>query len=63
MDSTLAFQMASAGFYWCGSESQPDLVRCFVCLKEFEDWEPDDIPRYETYFWVKVLQVSIPSFL
>ena len=37
--------MAGAGFYWCGNESQPDLVRCFVCLKEFEDWEPDDNPR------------------
>lgn len=39
--------MASAGFYWCGSESQPDLVRCFVCMKEFEDWEPDDDPKYK----------------
>lgn len=39
-------QMASAGFYWCGSATQPDLVRCFVCLKEFEDWEPNDNPRY-----------------
>lgn len=39
-------QMASAGFYWCGTESQPDLVRCFVCLQDFEDWDPDDIPKY-----------------
>ena len=42
--------MASAGFFWCGSENQPDLVRCFVCLKEFEDWEPDDIPKWVNKF-------------
>ena len=57
--------MASAGFYWCGSENQPDLVRCFVCLKEFEEWDPDDNPRlqYHNYynathnlcFWVFLL--------
>ncbi|XP_046647255.1 baculoviral IAP repeat-containing protein 5-like [Daphnia pulicaria] len=40
-------KMATAGFYWCGSESQPDLVRCFVCLKDFEGWEPNDIPKDE----------------
>jgi baculoviral IAP repeat-containing protein 5 len=39
--------MATAGFYWCGSESQPDLARCFVCLKDFEGWEPNDIPKYK----------------
>ncbi|EFX87271.1 hypothetical protein DAPPUDRAFT_307098 [Daphnia pulex] len=40
-------KMATAGFFWCGSESQPDLVRCFVCLKDFEGWEPNDIPKDE----------------
>lgn len=41
--------MAEAGFFWCGSENQPDLVRCFVCLKEFEDWEKEDNPRLVLY--------------
>ncbi|KAK4011634.1 baculoviral IAP repeat-containing protein 5 [Daphnia magna] len=40
-------KMATAGFFWCGSDDQPDLVRCFVCLKDFEGWEPDDIPKDE----------------
>ena len=38
--------MANAGFYWCGSDQPPDQVRCFVCLKEVEDWDMDDDPRY-----------------
>jgi len=39
-------KMAESGFYWCGTDNQPDLVRCFVCMQDFEDWEPADIPRY-----------------
>ncbi|GAB6022082.1 Baculoviral IAP repeat-containing protein 5 [Chamberlinius hualienensis] len=37
-------KMAEAGFYHCRDDHAPDLVCCFVCLKELEGWEPDDKP-------------------
>lgn len=36
--------LAAAGFYHIPSEKEPDLVKCFVCLKELEGWEPEDDP-------------------
>lgn len=40
-------KMAEAGFYHIGSDQEPDLVRCFVCLKELDGWEPNDLPWKE----------------
>jgi len=40
-------KMASAGFYCCGNENEPDLVRCYFCRKELDGWEPEDDPWKE----------------
>ncbi|XP_014771330.1 baculoviral IAP repeat-containing protein 5 [Octopus bimaculoides] len=40
-------RMAAAGFYHCGTEKEPDYVRCFVCQKELDGWEPEDDPWVE----------------
>ncbi|MGH0179796.1 UNVERIFIED_CONTAM: hypothetical protein FKN15_002370 [Acipenser sinensis] len=40
-------KMALAGFVHCPSENEPDVARCFFCLKELEGWEPDDDPWHE----------------
>jgi len=37
-------RMATAGFYCCGGENEPDLVRCYFCRKELDGWEPEDDP-------------------
>merc|ERR1712183_192540 len=37
-------KMAEAGFYLVGSQSEPDLVRCYYCRRELDGWEPQDIP-------------------
>ncbi|GAB1598629.1 hypothetical protein Ahia01_000140100 [Argonauta hians] len=39
--------MAAAGFYYCGSDKDPDYVRCFACQKELDGWEPQDDPWLE----------------
>ncbi|XP_063889996.1 baculoviral IAP repeat-containing protein 5-like [Scylla paramamosain] len=39
--------MAAAGFYFIGSKSNPDLVRCFLCFKELDGWEEEDDPWEE----------------
>ncbi len=39
--------MADAGFYFVGTEVEPDLVRCFWCRRELDGWEPDDDPWQE----------------
>ncbi|XP_043916194.1 baculoviral IAP repeat-containing protein 5.1-like [Protopterus annectens] len=39
--------MAKAGFIHCPSENEPDVVKCFFCLKELEGWEPQDDPWLE----------------
>ncbi|KAG0716693.1 Baculoviral IAP repeat-containing protein 5.2-A [Chionoecetes opilio] len=39
--------MAAAGFYFTGNKKYPDLVRCFVCLKELDGWEEEDDPWEE----------------
>jgi baculoviral IAP repeat-containing protein 5 len=40
-------RMAGAGFYCCGGENEPDLVRCYFCRKELDGWEPEDDPWTE----------------
>ncbi|XP_072044508.1 baculoviral IAP repeat-containing protein 5-like [Amphiura filiformis] len=40
-------KMAEAGFYHCPTEQEPDLVRCYMCYKELDGWEPHDEPREE----------------
>ena len=40
-------QMAVAGFYHCPTKYEPDLAKCYVCLKELDGWEPTDNPWYE----------------
>ncbi|XP_077980472.1 baculoviral IAP repeat-containing protein 5-like [Glandiceps talaboti] len=40
-------KMAAAGFYHCPTEQEPDLVKCFVCFKELDGWEPNDDPWQE----------------
>lgn len=39
--------MAEAGFYHCPAQNDPDLVRCYVCYKELDGWEPTDSPKKE----------------
>lgn len=39
--------MAEAGFYWCGSTREPDIVACFICGKILDGWEPQDDPWTE----------------
>lgn len=40
-------RMAEAGFYYCPTENEPDLARCYVCFKELDGWAPDDDPFKE----------------
>ena len=40
-------RMANAGFYCCGGNREPDLVRCYFCRKELDGWEPEDDPWKE----------------
>nr|ACO11057.1 Baculoviral IAP repeat-containing protein 5 [Caligus rogercresseyi] len=40
-------EMAASGFYFVGNRKEPDLVRCFYCLRELDGWEPSDIPQEE----------------
>jgi len=40
-------RMAEAGFYFCGGDNEPDLVRCYFCRKELDGWEPEDDPWEE----------------
>nr|CAB3225653.1 baculoviral IAP repeat-containing protein 5-like [Phallusia mammillata] len=42
-----AENLANAGFYRPHAESEPDLARCFMCFKDLEGWEPEDIPEQE----------------
>ncbi|XP_058696045.1 baculoviral IAP repeat-containing protein 5.1-like isoform X1 [Poecile atricapillus] len=39
--------MAKAGFIHCPGESEPDVAKCFFCLLELADWEPNDDPWEE----------------
>ncbi|XP_033630860.1 baculoviral IAP repeat-containing protein 5-like [Asterias rubens] len=40
-------KMAAAGFYHSPTPQEPDLVRCFMCCKELDGWEPSDDPMEE----------------
>lgn len=39
--------MAEAGFYFCGTEQEPDSVACFMCDKHLDNWEATDDPWSE----------------
>lgn len=39
--------MACAGFYFVGTDDEPDLVRCYYCRRELDGWEPTDKPWSE----------------
>lgn len=36
--------MAAAGFYVIGNSNEPDLVECFICGKQLDGWEQNDVP-------------------
>lgn len=36
--------MSEAGFYWCGTEREPDTAACFLCGKVLDGWESTDDP-------------------
>lgn len=36
--------MAKAGFFHTPTDKEPDLVKCFCCLKELDGWDPEDDP-------------------
>ncbi|XP_067673818.1 baculoviral IAP repeat-containing protein 5.2-like [Haliotis asinina] len=42
-----AAKLAAAGWYHIPTDQEPDAVRCFVCLKELDGWEPNDDPWKE----------------
>ncbi|XP_042200099.1 baculoviral IAP repeat-containing protein 5.1-B-like [Callorhinchus milii] len=39
--------MAKAGFIHFPGPNNPDVVICFFCLKELDNWEPEDDPWKE----------------
>lgn len=39
--------MAEAGFFFTGSEDEPDLVECFLCGKQLDGWLANDSPWKE----------------
>jgi len=39
--------LSAAGFYHCPTNTEPDLVKCFVCQKELDSWDPEDDPLKE----------------
>lgn len=58
-------KMALAGFFHTPTETEPDLVKCFVCLKELDGWESEDDPWYvcqlkDINFSLAVLFMSVP---
>ncbi|KAH8032778.1 hypothetical protein HPB51_001837 [Rhipicephalus microplus] len=40
-------KMAEAGFYFCATKEERDLVRCYVCFKEYMAWNPNEDPFQE----------------
>ncbi|CAK8690040.1 unnamed protein product [Clavelina lepadiformis] len=42
-----AEKLSHSGFFRPNPDSDPDLVRCFVCHKDLEGWEPNDEPESE----------------
>ncbi|XP_055516925.1 baculoviral IAP repeat-containing protein 5.1-like [Leucoraja erinacea] len=39
--------MAKAGFVHCPTENEPDVAKCFFCLKELDSWQPEYEPWVE----------------
>ena len=44
VSSCTSEKMAKAGFIHTPTETEPDAVKCFVCLKELDGWESEDDP-------------------
>ncbi|XP_018331127.1 baculoviral IAP repeat-containing protein 5 [Agrilus planipennis] len=42
-----AKKLAEAGFYYTGTEEEPDFVQCFFCDKQLVGWEEEDDPWQE----------------
>ncbi|XP_046751250.1 baculoviral IAP repeat-containing protein 5-like [Diprion similis] len=40
-------RMAAAGFVLIGGRNDPDLVECFVCSKQLDEWDSEDDPWNE----------------
>ncbi|RPB20598.1 inhibitor of apoptosis repeat-containing protein [Terfezia boudieri ATCC MYA-4762] len=40
-------KLAKAGFYYRPTISAPDNACCYLCKKNLDGWEPDDIPAIE----------------
>ena len=62
-DAVWSFQLAEAGFYHCPTDNEPDVVKCYVCLKELDGWAPEDDPWYVSYVLLLLLSVveNVPS--
>lgn len=41
------FQMAQAGFFYCGTSADDDTASCFLCGKVLDGWESTDDPWSE----------------
>ncbi|KAH8929269.1 BIR-domain-containing protein, partial [Atractiella rhizophila] len=39
--------LASAGFYYSGTQESPDSVTCFLCNKSLDGWDGDEVPLEE----------------
>ncbi|KAK4874467.1 hypothetical protein RN001_013827 [Aquatica leii] len=42
-----AKKLAEAGFYFIGTQEEPDAVQCFFCDKALDGWDEDDDPWQE----------------
>ncbi len=49
--------MAEAGFYFCGTITSPDWVRCVTCHHELDGWEEGDVPLYVAMCIIEMLHV------
>lgn len=42
-----SLQLAKAGFFYYPTQTNPDNVACFLCLKNIDGWEEEDDPLAE----------------
>jgi baculoviral IAP repeat-containing protein 5 len=42
-----SFCSSQAGFYFAGTDAEPDLARCYYCRRELDGWDPTDDPWEE----------------
>jgi hypothetical protein len=45
-----SFQLAAAGFYYSGKDDD-DNVKCYLCDKELDGWDPKDDPMFVIRYW------------